>query len=146
MLEETGEVLSIGGEGVRVQTIRQSSCSSCSAAKGCGQKLLASVGQGQRFEVLAENSLELNLRTGDQVILGLAESALLQASMLAYMLPLLALAAFAGVAQWLGATEHLVIITGIVGLGAGLLLTKWRVSSAASEQYQPQILRVVPKS
>lgn len=145
MLEETGEVLSIDDEGIHVQTIRQSSCSSCSAAKGCGQKLLASVGQGQRFDVLAENSLELNLRAGDQVILGLAESALLKASMLAYLLPLVMLAVFAGVAQWLGAVEHVVIITAVAGLVAGLWVTKWRVSRSTGEQFQPQILRILPK-
>lgn len=146
MLEESGEVLAIVDDGVLVQTIRQSACSSCSAAKGCGQKMLASVGQGQRFEVLADNPLHLTLQAGDQVTLGLAETALLKASMLAYMLPLFLLVIFAALAQWFGAAEPIVILVAIVGLVAGLLMTKWQVNTAASEEYQPQILRLNSKT
>lgn len=146
MIEETGEVVAVSEEGVLVQTVRQSACSSCSAAKGCGQKLLASVGQGQRFEVLAENPLKLTLQTGDQVVLGLAETALVKASMLAYLLPLVLLAVFAGVAEWLGAAESMVILFALVGLAAGLLGMKWMVSGSSCNQYQPQVLRQIPRA
>lgn len=146
MIEETGEVLAVQSDGVLVQTVRQSACSSCTAAKGCGQKLLASVGQGQRFEVLAENPMKLSVEVGDQVVLGLAETALLKASMLAYLLPLLLLAIFASLAEWLAAPEWVVVIAAIGGLAAGLFAMKWRVSGPACEEYQPQILRLVPKT
>lgn len=146
MLEETGEILALNDEGVLVQTIRQSACSSCSAAKGCGQKLLASVGQGQRFEVLAENPLHLPLQVGDQVVLALEETALLKASVWAYLLPLILLAAFAAIAEYLWAVESMVIIFAIVGLATGMLFTRWRVNSAAPAEYQPQIIRHIPKT
>lgn len=147
MIEETGQVVAITEQGVLVQTVRQSACSSCSAAKGCGQKLLASVGQGQRFEVLADNPMKLPLQSGDQVVLGLAETALLKASMLAYLLPLLSLAVFAAVAEYMQVPEYMVVISAVVGLGAGLLAMRWQVSAGqSSEQYQPQILRSIPKS
>ncbi len=145
MIEETGRVLEVRSNGVMVETIRQSACSSCSAAKGCGQKMLASVGQGQRFEVLASNPRRLIIDAGDQVVLGLAESALLKASMLAYLFPLIAMIVLAGAGELAGMADPWVALLGGLGLFAGLLLVKsWVKQNSDSHcQYHPQILRTI---
>lgn len=145
MIEETGRVLEVRSGGVMVETIRQSACSSCSAAKGCGQKMLASVGQGQSFEVLATNPRQLMINSGDQVVLGLAETALLKASMLAYLLPLLTMIALAGIGDLSGMADPWVAVLGGLGLFAGLLLVKsWVKQNSVSRcQYHPEILRTI---
>ncbi len=142
MIEEFARVVAITEQGIWVETVRQSSCSSCSAAKGCGQKLLAAVGQGQRFEVLADNPRKLILQTGDRVVLGLAETALLQASALAYLLPLVTLIIAAVLADLSGQPEALIALFGVLGLALGLGVMKWVVGFGIKRgQFQPEILR-----
>ena len=143
MLEESAQVLTVTREGVWVETVRQSACGQCSAAKGCGQKMLASIGQGQRFEVLADNPRRLILQAGDRVVLGLAETAFLKASALAYLLPLVAMIVAAVIAEFIGVSEGGVAVAGLAGLGCGLVVTKLLVSTRSQEcQYRPTILRV----
>ncbi|WP_210396704.1 SoxR reducing system RseC family protein [Motiliproteus sediminis] len=142
MLEESAQVIEAADGGVWVETVRQSACSSCSARKGCGQKLLSDIGQGARFRVLARNPRQLVLSPGDPVVLGLAESSLLTASALVYLLPLVTMAVAAVVAQWSGAAEGLVALAGMVGLGLGLLgVRHWGPGRSQDCRYQPEVLR-----
>ncbi|OMH38120.1 SoxR reducing system RseC family protein [Motiliproteus sp. MSK22-1] len=143
MIEEPGLVLSVAEDGVLVETIRKSSCGQCSAAKGCGQKMLASIGQGQRFEVIATNPRRLILQKGDQVVLGLAESALLKASFMAYLLPLVLMIVTATFAELAGFSEGVVAVSGIGGLFMGLGVTRWLTGSDRKTRCQqyPEILR-----
>ncbi|MCW8885381.1 MAG: SoxR reducing system RseC family protein [Motiliproteus sp.] len=144
MIEESGRVISIDSDGVLVETIRQSACGSCSAAKGCGQKMLASVGQGQRFEVLAENPRNLILHTGDQVMLGLQEQAFLKASAFAYLLPLLTMIAAALMAEVFVTSDIWVAFAGFSGLAGGLLILRWRFKLGRDHcQFSPEILRTL---
>ena len=142
MIEESGVVLSVAEDGVVVETIRKSSCGQCSAAKGCGQKILASIGQGQRFEVLATNPRNLILQQGDEVVLGLAESALLKASAMAYLLPLVLMIVAATFSELAGISEGGVAFSGIGGLFLGLGVTRWLTKSDGKGcQHHPEILR-----
>ncbi len=142
MIEESGKVIAVTADGVLVETVRQSACNSCRAAKGCGQKLLASVGQGQRFEVLADNPRNLILQAGDQVVLGLAEGAFLKASALAYLLPLVVMIVAAVVAELSGQPEAVVAVAGLLGLALGFGCLKWLVVPGGDQcQFNPEILR-----
>ena len=142
MIEESGTVVALDGDHVWVQTIRQSTCGSCSARKGCGQGALARMTDGRSNQVRVRNACGASV--GDQVVLGIEESQLLRASLLVYALPLLALLTGALAGGGLGSGEDLPAIAGgAFGLAAGFLLLK--VVSAGkgkSDQLQPLLLRV----
>jgi sigma-E factor negative regulatory protein RseC len=143
MLTENARVVAIDTEGVRVETLRQSACSSCRSQAGCGQKLLAEAGQGQPFEILAGNPLKLVVRVGDAVELGLEEASFLQASLMVYLLPLLGLVLSALIVDSLGAAEPLVIAAAVLGLCLGFFAVRWWGARDRQQcRYQPQILRL----
>ncbi len=85
----TATVLSIDEQGVTVSVDAALGCARCAAGKGCGAALL---GGRRRPRVLTlERPPGMDLHEGDRVDLTLAPERLLQASLLAYGLPLAAL-------------------------------------------------------
>lgn len=142
MIEESGTVVALDGHAVWVQTIRQSTCGSCSARKGCGQGALARMTDGRANQVRVRNTCGASV--GDQVVLGIEESQLLRASLLVYALPLLALlvGALLGGGFWPG-QDLAAIVGGGIGLAAGFLWLK-AVSGAGeqADRLRPVLLRI----
>lgn len=142
MLEENGRVVRLESGLVWVETIKQSACSSCSAQKGCGQRLLARIGDGKRMEIQVDNPQHLEVKVNDEVTLGVGERSFLTASFLVYLLPLLVMFIVAVVAQGYGLSEPEVIFSAALGLAGGFLLTRFisgRISRSYS--YRPVLLR-----
>ncbi len=145
MLEETGTVSRVEAGSVWVETIRQSACEGCRASKGCGQKALASIGQGKRFQVKVKNPRQLILHNGQSVVLGLEDSALLSASALVYLLPLLLMLGAAILADSLTGSEGLTILSALAGLAAGMLVARLLASRRQNQcRFEPEILRTTP--
>lgn len=142
MIEENGTVIAVDGGAVWVQTIRQSTCGSCSARKGCGQGALARMTDGRANQVRVRNTC--GAAVGDRVILGIEESQLLRASLLVYALPLVLLLAGALVASGLWPGRDLAaILGGAVGLASGFVLLRVFSSGELGEsRLQPSLLRV----
>ena len=91
---------------------------------------------------------EIGARTGDRVVLGLAEHALLQGSAAVYLLPLASMMAAAALGEWLAgriglaAPDHLSIVLGLFGLGGGLAwLSAFSRRIRDDARYQPVLLR-----
>ena len=149
MIEETAIVTRTEGQWAWLQTERNSSCSKCSAQSGCGISLLDKFGKPRQQLVKALN--RANAHSGDQVIVGLDEQALVRGSAVVYLSPLLGLFGGAALAEALApynsllATEPTSILLGIAGLAAGLLHL-WRYSQRnnADPRYQPIVLRTQP--
>jgi len=142
MLEERAQVVETAGQDVLVETIRQSACASCNASKGCGQKLLSEIGQGERFRVLARNPQGYVLQQGDNVVLGLEEASFLSASVMVYLMPLIAMMMLALLADLMQLSEPLVALSGAVGLGGGLLVVRrWGAKAESGCRYRPEVLR-----
>lgn len=146
MIEESARVTAVEGPWAWVETQRQSSCSSCSAHNGCGVSLLEKVGQARLDSIRALN--KANAKVGDQVIVGIAERALVRGSATIYLTPLLGLFGGAALAKALSpyssllATEAASILLGLVGLGAGLYyLRRYSRKRADDPRFQPVILR-----
>ncbi len=142
MIEENGRVVRVGAGSVWVETIKQSACSSCSAQKGCGQSLLAKIGDGKRMEIQVDNPHHLEVIEDDQVTLGVGERSFLTASFLVYLLPLIVMFVVAVSAQSSGFAEPTVILSSLFGLAGGFLLTRFisgRISRNCS--YRPVLLR-----
>ena len=143
MIEERAMVVAVEEGYVWLETRRRSSCGGCQQASGgCGAATLAKLWPGQRARVRA--IAEPGLRPGDEVMVGLAEGALLRGALLVYLLPLALLLAGAllGQAVFAGAGEEPVAALGVVGLGLGFLAV--RVLSRRlrrDARFQPVVLR-----
>ncbi|MFE8072611.1 SoxR reducing system RseC family protein [Marinobacteraceae bacterium S3BR75-40.1] len=142
MIEEQGRVVAESGDSIWVQTVRQSTCQSCSARKGCGQKLIAEMSKGKANQVQVLNTL--GARTGDEVIIGIDEAILLRASLLVYLLPLLAMIVAAVVADSILHWPDVGVgLCGLSGLGLGFLLVRrFQNGQVDNPTYAPQLLRV----
>ncbi len=141
MLTEQGRVIAVEADGVRVETVRLSTCSSCQAKSGCGQKLLAEMGQGQRFQVVSANPYQLHLQPGDMVELGMEEASFLQASAMMYLLPLFGLILGAALAEMAGVVESIVVLAGLLGLLSGFAVVRWwSRRDRQSSRYRSQIV------
>ena len=140
MITENGRVVAVSGNTVWVQTIRQNACQSCSARSGCGQRVLAAASGGRANQVQVLNTLRVDV--GDDVTLGIAEQALLQASLLVYALPLLLMVAASMAAnQLVPGSDGVAILAAGLGLGAGFVVAKlWQRRRPVD--YQPHLMKV----
>lgn len=140
MITETGKVVAVSGEHVWVQTIRTSACQSCSARNGCGQKVLASATGGRANQVRVVNSVSACV--GEDVTLGIDESALLGASLLVYALPLLLMVVASIIGhQFSGGSDAFAMAGAAAGLASGFLISR-KLQRRNTGSYEPRLLRV----
>jgi len=143
MIEEPGRVVALEEGAVWVQTLRKSTCSSCSANAGCGQGLLDKLAiTSQRGNVRALTDLQLAV--GDEVVIGVREELVLRSAVQVYLLPLLALLGGGFVAQSLRLSEPLSILLGLSALLVAGLLVRWRSLRVADDpRLQPVVMRAL---
>lgn len=143
MIEEQGRVVALEKGAVWVETLRKSTCSSCSANAGCGQGLLDKLGvEGRRGHVRA--LCDLHLSVGDAVVIGVREDLLVRGSLLVYLVPLLGLFAAALLAHWLTLGEPLVIVCAFSGFLVAWFLVRWYSARVAGDPaLQPVVLRAL---
>ncbi len=143
MLLERGEVVAVDDDAVWVQTLRRSTCGSCSARQGCGHSLLESVGaqRQHRVRVLAGRLTPAECRVGDTVVIAIPESLLLKASFLLYLLPVCVMLAGAAGGAWLWPQQELASLAGAaLGLILGLAIVRWHGHRhAADASLQPTL-------
>jgi len=140
VITESGRVVAVSGNTAWVQTIRQSACQSCSARSGCGQRVLAAASGGRANQVQVLNTLNANV--GDNVTLGIAEQALLQASLLVYALPLLLMVAASMTASLLvPGSDGVAIVAAGLGLGTGFVVARL-LQRRMPGDYQPHLMKV----
>ena len=143
MIEEQGRVVALEPGAVWVETLRKSSCSSCSANTACGQGLMDRLGVGRQRGYVRALS-QMHLAIGDTVIIGVREDLLVRSSLLVYLFPLLGLFAAALLADGLGLSEPLVILVSLIGLFASWLMVRWRAARVAENPLlQPVVLRAL---
>lgn len=142
MIEENGTVLAIHDGIADVETIRTSSCNSCRARHACGHRAIAKVSNSNRMlmQVMAPESLKV----GQNVVVGIPEDTLLQASMWMYAVPLLGLVAGAALPS-LVTEQTIVSIVGAIGGFAGGLWAAKRKSSmeANNPDFHPRVIKVL---
>lgn len=146
MVEEHATVIDCEGDYVWVQTHRQSSCGHCSVKNGCGTQILSKVLGNKTNPVRCLNSLAI--RTGDRVVIGMEESALLTGSLLVYFLPLVsmivlaAVSIFASKIGWSEGGDLTVIIASGLGLYLGMIIANHLTRTVAQKsRYEPVVLK-----
>lgn len=143
MIEEQGRIVAVEPGAVWVETLRKSTCSSCSVKAGCGQGLLDQLGaSGRRGYVRALSDLQLSV--GDAVVIGVREDLLVRGSLLVYLLPLLGLFVAAVLAEQMSLSEPWVILSALCGFLLACCAVRWRSGITAGDPaLQPVVLRAL---
>ena len=144
MIEQVAHVQAMDQASVWLDTLRLSTCNSCSMKSGCGQRLMNRATDCKRSRIQLPTPHNMALKVGDEVVLGIPQKAFIKASLLTFAMPLSVMLAMASVAQWVVHSELVTVVAALSGLGLGLLLLRWYSQSDAvlsSNQWQPVILR-----
>ncbi len=146
MIEETALILNCDGEYADIETKPQGSCGGCASSGVCGTGVFSKVFGNRKTVVRVVNSLEA--KTGDQVVIGLQESALSRVSMVFYLVPLFAMILLAIVGQEMAirmgylSQDPFAILGGGIGLLTGLWLVRVFARKVQEDpRYQPVMLR-----
>jgi sigma-E factor negative regulatory protein RseC len=127
MIEELAVVVKIENYQVWVEGGQNSACGGCLQKASCTTNTLGSVLKKKSVRV----DSDIELKIGDNVMVAIDEAVLLQASLLLYLLPLIALFTGAGFADWLLADNiryaHLWIAASAL---SGFLLCLWLINKA----------------
>lgn len=119
----------------------KTSCSSCSARKGCGSHLLNKLGP-KNAHVMQINSPE-PLQPGQRIELGIAEKSLLGSALLVYMTPLAGLFIIAGLFQMLFHSDLAAACGALLGGIGGFIVAKGIAALVGHRaDFQPVILSV----
>ncbi len=144
MVEEPGVIVSLDGNYASIAPLPATDCKSCSADGSCGTTLLAPIFSKKKRLLVAENTI--NARPGDEVIVGLNRMALVFASLMVYLLPLLVLviAAIAGESLALGIGlengELVAILSGLSGASLTFIFVSRVIRSALFSVFFEPIL------
>jgi sigma-E factor negative regulatory protein RseC len=142
MLETRATVLQIHDRSAFVRANQVSGCEQCNG-QGCGSSKVAQLfcSQPRQFEV--DNPI--GAVVGDEVIVSVADGAVLRGIGLLYVLPLVLLVLGGGMASMLaepsGQSDVYVAIGSVAGLLLGFIAAKWIAARLGRRQNQPYIAR-----
>lgn len=122
MVQEQGVVVSLEGQMANIAPRSESGCQSCSSSSMCGTSLLKPLFGNKQRTLAAENTI--NAKPGDQVVIGLNRTALVLASLMVYLFPLILLVAGAIFGAAIAHTftiEYAELVSILCGLGAAAL-------------------------
>jgi len=97
MIEELAVVVKIENHQVWVENGQSSGCGGCQQKASCTTNAIGSVLKKKSVPV----DCDIQLKTGDEVVVAIDENLLLRASLLLYLMPLIALFTGAGIAEWM---------------------------------------------
>jgi len=150
MIEEQAIVVKADDQFAWVETSSSGACGHCAARNGCGTASLQRWLNRHPNRLQVENNCAVN--TGDQVIVGIPEHALLKGSFLIYMLPLLTLILSAMLGVWLHqlfgwwSRDALSIVFGFTGLIASFLFLRvYILKRTTRKDWRPVIVRLAPQ-
>ncbi len=146
MLEEFGTVVEDTGEYAQVEIARKSACGGCSDRGGCGTSIVERLFERRTIRVRALN--RIGAGSGERVVVGLTHRSLVQSSLAAYLVPVLALIFGAVSGRQLGqgeAGEGLAAIGAVTGLLLSLVwLARFARRRSLDPVHQATVLRREP--
>jgi len=142
MLETRAIIVQTDGRHALVQANQANGCEQCNG-KGCGSGKLTQLFCSKPRQFRVENSI--NAGIGDQVIISVAEGAVLRGIGLVYLLPLLLMLAGAMIGNvWAAQAEQrdgYAAVGALLGLGIGFVFAKWISLHQAEGRFKPYIAR-----
>lgn len=149
MIEETGVITRVEAQYIVVTTQVKTTCGSCVAQDNCGTGTIARAFADKQQEL--RFPCEQHVEVGQQVKLGIPEQALLNASVLMYMLPMITLVASALFAQWLMAQVGIPGEGGVIAISAlatvaSFMWVRHQARNTRPQFFEPQLLSIVSPS
>ncbi len=142
MITERGRVVAIESDSLWVETIRQSTCQSCSAQKGCGHGLLNQISNKQRHHVrvllaaFSATEFEIN----DEVEISIPEQILVSGALMVYILPLISMLIGAGLATQFWPSDITAVAGAVVGFVSGISVVRYHAQiNRGNDQLQPKV-------
>ncbi|MDM8544937.1 SoxR reducing system RseC family protein [Candidatus Venteria ishoeyi] len=138
-----------GENWIWVETRNAGGCNACGAGDGCGTGAMTRYFSARQSNLKLPNSQAAEV--GDQVLIGLPEQAILQASSYLYLYPLLflflGLLAYEGLAYWLewSVQDGWALLAGFCGLAVGLQYMRRKTNKRNIHSYQPRLLSILQK-
>lgn len=145
MQNPTGKVVSLvdSADGIRaiVAVEIESVCPRCAAGKGCGAGIFGTGGGNRQVEASVRPGLALTVN--DIVDISLTSNNLLQAAIIVYGLPMLGAVVGAAVAYALSLGDAAAAVAALLGLAAGLGISRWRLrKTSCLRRFVPLVDRV----
>ncbi len=122
MIEESAIVVKIENHQVWVESGSNSACSACQQKASCTTNALGGILKKKSVQV----DSEIPLQNGDQVVVAIDENLLLRASLLLYLVPLIALFVGAGLADFVDGSDLLIAGSGVTCF----LISLWIINKA----------------
>ena len=146
MVNPTGSIVSLVDSDVGVSAVVAvevaSACPRCAAGNGCGAGLMAGTGAKRQVEARVRDGLVVAV--DDVVEISLAPDNLLRAAVIVYGSPMLGAAIGALIAFWLSLGDGASAIATLLGLGFGLVVSRWQLRQASClSRFVPTIERHV---
>lgn len=140
-VEQPATVVDLKDGIVTLSTIKLNTCQQCSMKAGCGQRLLNQASSCKRSQIELDQPDSLSLQVGQEVRVAIPQSTFIRASLWVFLVPLLCMLSGAFVAQNLLQSEAAIALTGLAGLGLGILLMRRRMHAFQQHAYwQPHIV------
>ena len=143
MITETGRVVAVETDCLWVETIRRSTCNSCSAQKACGHGLMnkAMPGRQHHLRVSLNGQAASGFKLDDEVDISIPEQALVTGALVVYLLPLLLMLAGGLIAAQFMVGDVAAAAGSVAGFGLGLALVRYHARLTSShKQFQPTVL------
>jgi sigma-E factor negative regulatory protein RseC len=141
LLTEQGVVIAVEADALWVETIQQSTCGTCAAQKGCGQRLLSKMGSSStQLKVALGHQEDTAYNVGESVTIAIPADTVLKGSFIIYFLPLLAMIVFSSFAHTSFSSEIMTAISGVLGLFVGGGMIRYFSSRSMDKPYLQPIL------
>ena len=140
MIVERGKVSHLEGDIAWVECQSSSACERCARGQGCGGGVLGAL-LGDRLHRVQASAGDHELKVGDQVELGMAETSLLSGAFVVYLMPLAGLLLGALAIGYLVGFDNdaMTVMGGAGGLVAASLWSR-RLHVKDKKSFQPEIL------
>jgi sigma-E factor negative regulatory protein RseC len=142
-MRENATIIALENDCVWVETLRQGSCSSCSASAGCGQGLMSKMlpGREHYIRALIEQQQLQGLAIGQTVAIEVPDAQILEASAVVYLVPLVLLIAGAMLGTWVLPGDAGAISGAVLGLLLGAVIVRWHARVKRNDQrFQPRVV------
>lgn len=146
MIEEHAVILSTDGDEenqsvATIEVVRQTACALCGQTRGCGNAVWGKLFAHKTTSFKAQN--KINAKTGQSVIVGIDEKALIKSALLLYIVPLVTMFIGAILALQLADSDLSAMFGAVVGVLVGYFWVKAHVSGRPYDQsHHPIILRL----
>lgn len=148
MITQPARVIGISADHCMVKTIPKSACPRCEVGKGCGGGILAQAFANKTYQLkvplstslVSDSETAMAVKQDQTVIIGVASTGLLMASMVLYMFPLVLMILGAFMAGYFVSFDDVYTVIGalsgmIIGAVTASRLSKFLIESGAAQPF-----------